>query len=294
VAVNKQTSDAFDARAVGPGIRMLLPTLTPLEASVVSGILARKSFDEKTSLKEVAAEAAVSEAMVVKITKKLGYSGFREFRARLAEYNRLPIATLHQDVSPNDTPSSIVEKVFRTAVKALEDTLAILDIAACETAIDRLHTAKQRDFYGLGGSAQLARDVAHKFLRIGVRASVFDDAHMMLMSATLLDSSDVVMAFSHSGETTAVLEAIELARQNGATVIAVTNSVGSHLADEADIVLCSTAQGSPLLGENAAARIAQLVILDAIFVGVAQQSMAAAEQNLERTMTAVRLKRKVR
>ncbi|RUU47795.1 RpiR family transcriptional regulator, partial [Mesorhizobium sp. M7A.T.Ca.TU.009.01.1.1] len=50
----------------------------------------------------------------------------------------------------------------------------------------------------------------------------------------------------------------------------------------------------PLMGENAAARIAQLNILDALFVAVAQRDYQAAERNLGRTMSAVTSKRKDR
>ena len=71
-----------------------------------------------------------------------------------------------------------------------------------------------------------------------------------------------------------------------------TNYLGSPIGELADVVLRSTARGSPLLGENAAARIAQLNILDAIFVLVAQRARAVAERNLSRTMDAVRAKRK--
>jgi DNA-binding MurR/RpiR family transcriptional regulator len=117
---------------------------------------------------------------------------------------------------------------------------------------------------------------------------------MMLMSASLLVDGDVAIGFSHSGNTIAVIEAIQLARRNGARTIAITNYDSSALAQSADVVLCSTAQGSPLMGENAAARIAQLNILDAIFVAVAQRDYQAAERNLERTMSAVTSKRKDR
>jgi DNA-binding MurR/RpiR family transcriptional regulator len=117
---------------------------------------------------------------------------------------------------------------------------------------------------------------------------------MMLMSASLIADGDIAIGFSHSGNTTAVIEAIQLARRNGARTIAVTNYNSSALAHAADVVLCSTAQGSPLMGENAAARIAQLNILDAVFVAVAQRDYQAAERNLERTMSAVTSKRKDR
>ncbi|MBB4574165.1 MurR/RpiR family transcriptional regulator [Rhizobium sp. MC63] len=285
-------NSANDLKAVGPRIRMMMPQLTPLEARVVETVFGLRDFSEDTALKDLAAEAGVSEAMVVKIAKKLGFSGFRDFRTAVSNYNKLPTAEMHQELSAEDSSAEIIQKVFRTSINALEETLAILDVDAFDRAADLLAKPGQRDFYGVGGSAQIARDVAHKFLRIGVRCSVQDDSHMMLMSASLLGADDVAIGFSHSGNTTAVIEAIQLARKSGARTIAITNYGGSALAQIADIVLCSTAQGSPLMGENAAARIAQLNILDALFMAVAKRNYQAAERNLERTMSAVTSKRK--
>lgn len=287
-------SESFDTKAVGPRIRMMMPLLTPLEAKVVDTVFAMRDFSDETSLKQIADDAGVSEAMVVKITKKLGFSGYRDFRTAVSQYNRQPTAEMHQELSVEDTSQEIVQKVFRTSINALEETLSILDMVAFDKAADLIHSAKHRDFYGVGGSAQIARDVAHKFLRIGVRASVFDDVHMMLMSAALLTEEDIAIGFSHSGNTTAIIEALQLAKRNGAHTIAVTNYNSSALAQAADVVLCSTAQGSPLMGENAAARIAQLNILDAVFMAVAQRDYESAERNLDRTMSAVKSKRKDR
>ncbi len=281
-----------DPRAVGPQIRMRLPSLTPLEGKVAADILGRRDISPDMSLREVAEGSGVSEAMVVKVAKKLGFAGFREFRAGLIEYYGSESASLHSEISAEDTAGEVVQKVFRTAMQALEETFAILDLEAFERAADYLHRARQRDFYGLGGSAQIARDVSHKFLRIGIRTSVFDDAHMMMMSAALLTPDDVAVAYSHSGNTSAVIEALELARRNGARTIAVTNYADSPLARLADVVLCSTAQNSPLLGENATARIAQLNLLDALFVATAQRDRKTADANLSRTMRAVQSKRR--
>src|SRR3954471_20436645 len=285
-------SIAFDdPRTVGPRIRMMMPHLTPLERRVGDTMLGRRDFDEITPLRTVADDAGVSEAMVVKVTKKLGFSGFQDFRAGIVGYNSLPTTELHQELSPDDTSAEIARKVFRTSVHALEETLSILDPEAFEKAADLIFTARQRDFYGMGGSAQIARDAGHKFLRIGVRTSVFDDAHMMLMSAALLGGGEVAVAFSHWGTPTAVIEPLRLARRRGARTVALTNYATSPLAAEADVVLCSTAPGSPLLGENAAARIAQLVILDAVFVAVARRDLGAAERNLAATRAAVAARR---
>jgi DNA-binding MurR/RpiR family transcriptional regulator len=270
---------------------MMLPDLSPSEARI-TGFLMNRAFDDSLPLKLVAEETGTSEAMVVKTAKKLGFEGFRDLRAAIVEYKRQPTVNLHHELEPDDTAETIVKKVFHTAIQALQETLAILDMDAFQRAADLIHGANQRDFYGLGGSAQIARDVAHKFLRIGIRASVFDDTHMMAMSASLIGPGDVVVAYSHSGRTAGILEAVQLAKAGGATVIAVSNYDTGPLADLADVVLCSTAQGSPLTGENAAARIAQLNIMDAVFVAVAQKGYPEAERNLARTMNAVKTKRK--
>jgi DNA-binding MurR/RpiR family transcriptional regulator len=281
----------LDIRTVGPRIRMLMPELTPSEMRVTE-IMLRSAADDGLQLKRVAADASISEAMVVKTAKRLGFAGFRELRSALNAYKQLPNVDLHEDLGPDDSAEVIVQKVFRTAIQALEETLAILDMEGFKRAAALIHGANQREFYGLGGSAQIARDVAHKFLRIGVRTSVYDDTHMMAMSASLLKSDDLVLAFSHSGRTESILEAVQIARSNGAKIIAITNYGSSPLADLSDVVLCSTALGSPLTSENAAARIAQLNIMDAVFMAVAQKGYKSAEENLAQTMAAVRSKRR--
>lgn len=81
---------------------MMLPSLTPLEARVAELVLGSRDFTERTPLQQVAAAVDVSEAMVVKVAKKLGFEGYRDFRASLAAHNRLPIVELHQELSPDD------------------------------------------------------------------------------------------------------------------------------------------------------------------------------------------------
>ncbi len=281
---------ARDIYAVGARIRMTLPTLTDLEGRIVA-VMMESGFGERTALRDVAEATGVSEAMIVKTAKKLGFDGFRDCRAQLGRYHALPSAALHREIAPDDSAAVILSKVFNTAVQALQETLAILDVRVFEAVVDAICAARHRDLYGIGGSAQIARDVAHKFLRIGVRSAIYDDSHMMLMSASLLDERDVAIAFSHSGRTSAVIEALRLAGENGATTIAITNFASAPLAEIASLVLCSTARGSPLLGENAAARVAQLNIMDAVFAAVAQRDYESAEANLQRTSGAVVPKR---
>ncbi|PLW76629.1 SIS domain-containing protein [Cohaesibacter celericrescens] len=273
-------------------IRMSLPTLTDTEARLAQVLTEYEFLEEKTPIKEIATKAEVSEALVVKVAKKMGFNGFSELKSAILGYRKGHSADLYSEISPDDGLKSIATKVFRTSVQALEETLAILDIDAVERAAQALAKANHVDIYGVGGSAQIGRDVSHKFLRIGRRFTVQDDSHMMMMSASVLTKQDVVLAISHSGTTTAVLEGADYAKSNGATIIALSNYDRSPLAEIADITLASTAQGGPLLGENAAARVAQLNILDVVFVQVARLDGELANERLARTTMAVSNKRK--
>ena len=280
--------ETLDIESVSDCLRQRFSTLTALEARVISVILSQCTIDDKTLLKVVADETQVSKAMVVKIAKKLGFDGFRSLRAALAKHNRLPLAKARQELSDQPTVRALAENARGASLKALEEVYSLVSFENLGQAAQWLYTARQRDFYGLGGSAQLARDAVCKFLRIGLRGSAFDDGLMMLMSASLLQKGDVVVAFSYSGQTLIVLEAAGQARKNGAHVIAITNCPGSRLTQVAHVVLCATVEDSPLTGENGAARMAQLSLLDALFMAVAQSNPTATEANLSRTMSVVR------
>ncbi len=281
----------MDPRTIGAHIRMKRPLLSSLELKVLDKIIARDEFSEETSIKEIAIENQVSEAMIVKIAKKLDFSGYREFRSNLVLYRQLEVSRMFQDLSADDDMENLVTKVFRNSIQALEETMAILDIQAMKKCADLLATRKKILLFGLGGSAQIAFDFSHKLLRIGIDSHVLNDSHMMLMSAALCDVDSVVIGISHSGHTSDVVEALKLARSNGARTIAITNYAGSPICSYADIVLNSTSRGGTLLGENAASRIAQLNILDVLYVAIAQKDHKKSEENLSRTIAAIGNKR---
>jgi hypothetical protein len=72
----------------------------------------------------------------------------------------------------------------------------------------------------------------------------------MLISAAPLQKGDVAVAFSYSGQTLVVVEAVRQARKNGAHTIAVTNHADSLSAKAADLVLCARVENAPLSGER--------------------------------------------
>lgn len=119
--------------------------------------------------------------------------------------------------------------------------------------------------FGLGNSGAIALDMQHKFLRIGYNIYSYTDNHMQAIAASHLTSSDVAVGISHSGFSRDIVEALEIARNNGAKTISITNHGKSPIIKQSDLVL-STASDEiqySILGLNS--RIAQLAIVDALY-----------------------------
>ena len=272
---------------IGPRIRLAMSGLTDKEQQIVRHCFALGAHIEGLSIHDLAEQQDVSAAMIVKLAQRLGFSGFREMKQALVEYSHLPVVDLHSELDPNDDAPTVMGKVFNTALHALQETLAILDPDALMLAAEILRSATSIDIYGAGGSGAMALDAHHKFLRIGVRSFVVTDSHLMVMSSSLLGPQSAVLGFSHSGKTIAVIQAFRLARERGARTILITNTANSPLSKYADVILAAVAQGSPITGENAAARVAQLCILDTLFVLVAQSAYEQSLHNLDSTIGAV-------
>ena len=82
----------------------------------------------------------------------------------------------------------------------------------------------------------------------------------------------MAIAISHTGTTTDTVEALRVAEAGGATTIAITNVRDSPLTAHARLVLTTAARETTFRSGAMASRIAQLAVVDCLFVGVAQRS----------------------
>jgi RpiR family transcriptional regulator, repressor of rpiB and als operon len=277
----------MDIYDIGLQMRLAMKGLTKSERAVLKYCLALGVRLEDKNIGAIAAHANVSPALVVKVAKKCGFSGFKRMKTTLIAYSRLPGMILHEELSRDDSVKAVTEKVFNTAIIALRETSTILSVESLERAADMLYRARRIDIYGVGGSGALVHDCFHKFLRIGVRTNACTDTHQILMLAASLEKGDVVLGFSHSGQSKTIVDAFAVARNKGVPTIAITNTIGSPMAELAELALYSVAQGSPITGENAAARVAQLTLFDVLFVLFAQHNYKASMTALENAIGAV-------
>lgn len=265
-----------------PQIRMIQESMTVTEKKIVEWLLNPKNLTSKTALHTVAENLSVSEALIVKVAKLLGFNGFRDLRAQLSFYFHDKNA-INIELSEEHTVHELVHKVFDISLQTIKEGKSIVNSQVIETAAKCFFHARNRDLYAAGGSNTVTDDIAHKFLRLGIRCNTYRDIHLMMMSASMLTEDDVVVVVSHSGKTSDLLEAVKVARNNGAKIICITHSYISPIAELSDFIICTPAPDTPLLGKNASARILQLILVDAFFVAVARQNMAFSEVNLDKT-----------
>ncbi len=270
-------------------LRGLLDALNGAQRRVAEAILADPRAAASSTIAELAALAGVSQASVVRLCQSLGLPGYPELRLALAaEGGRRGEDGPVGDIAEGDDLASVVRTMAQLDAQAVRDTADLLDLATLERAIDALETARRIDVYGVGASAIVGADLAQKLTRIGRVSISYGDAHLGLTSAALLEPGDVAVAVSHSGATSDTLDMLRTAAARGATTIAVTNFPHSPLATEADHTLVTAARETVFRAGATASRLAQLVVVDCLFVGLAQRTFTASQAALEATWLAVR------
>jgi DNA-binding MurR/RpiR family transcriptional regulator len=162
-----------------------------------------------------------------------------------------------------------------------------LDPAVAERVVEAINGAGRIDIYGAGASGFVASDFQQKLHRIGRTAFYFPDIHTALTSAALLGKGDVALGISHTGTTSDVVEVLEQAHGRGATTVALTNFPRSPISQVADFVLTTAVRETTYRSGAMASRLAQLTVVDCLFVGVAARNRTRAKRALEATAEAV-------
>lgn len=220
------------------------------------------------TINQIADELGLAESTVFRFCQRLGFKGFQAFKISLAAEVVAPLKDIHEKIEEGDSVKSVTEKVFRSNIKTLEDTLQIVDEEAVEKAVAAILSARKIEFFGNGGSAIVAMDGYHKFVRLGLHVAMNLDSHMQLMSASQLGTDDVAVIISHSGSTTDVLDVLRVLKEKNVTILCVTNFAKSPLSKDADIVLYTISEETDFRSEALASRIAELSLIDALYTNL--------------------------
>lgn len=248
-------------------IQARLEHLNKSERKVADAILRDPGAATRYSIAALARAANVSEPTVNRFCRGFSATGFPDFKIRLAQSIATGTPYVGQDIEPDDTVEDFTDKIMLSTIASLDKARQSLDPKAISTVIDYLIQAKQINFFGMGGSASVALDAQHKFFRFNIPVASYDDALMQRMVAAGSQVGDVIVVISYTGRTRESVEIASVGRDNGATVIGITNP-DSPLAECCTAVLGVTAPEDTEVYMPMSSRIIHLTVIDILATGV--------------------------
>jgi DNA-binding MurR/RpiR family transcriptional regulator len=274
-------------------LRAALPSLRPSERRVAELVLADPVAAVDLTINDLAERGDTSVASVVRFCRTLGYSGYSDFRLTLASSVGREQVSLGRfgvsdsDISETDDAESVVAKLAFHEAHDIEATAAGLDLRVLDIVAAAVVAAPRIDIYGSASSGLTAADLQQKLHRVGLVSYHWTDVHLALTSAAVLTKGCVAIGFSHSGRTIETADSLASARERGATTVLVTNFPASPIAQEVDYVLATSATETRYRPGAMSGRIAQLAVVDFLFVRIAQLMSDRASAPLELSFDAV-------
>ena len=220
------------------------------------------------SISDIADSTNVSVASVSRLSKKLGYSNYKELRMDLAK-EIMPdenIGAIYESIKPSDSEEQIAEKVFLGNIKSLEDTFKMLNPKWLKAAAEKISNARRLVFFGIGSSGHICKDAALRFALLDIQAESYSDAQEIVIQSLRLNKNDVAIGLSHSGRSRITVEAIKMAKDSGATTIGISNYLKSPLDNYTDIFFCTSFAENQVKVAALSSRIAQMCLLDALYL----------------------------
>lgn len=274
-------------------IRTTMPRLRPAEVAVAQTLLGDPEAALNATVATLAERAEVSQASVIRLAKALGFSGFPALRMELAQSMSRRAVELERSniaegrLNASDSLEEMVNKVAFHEARTIEHTARSIDLDALERVAQAIVASDRVVTFGVGASGLAAADLAQKLQRIGIVCLNAADTHVQLVHAALADARTTAIAFSFGGDTLDVLKAVEVARRAGAKTVAVTNDPKSPIGAAAAEVLRTSAREANLRAAALASRIAQLAVVDFLFVRIGQLRFDDLDAALRATREAV-------
>ena len=268
-------------------LRKLDGSFRKQEQKVADYVLGNLEAVAYQRLNEIANAADVSDATVNRFCQTLGCDGFKDFRIAIAQNVAASLQYLggpSHDRSPTD---KLVTQVFSALVDTLNLARNQLDNESLQQAITAIANANRLAFLGVGGgSANVAREGANRFFRLGIPSEAHSDGYFLRMLTSTLHEGDVVFAISSSGSPVELLDSVAIANQYGAQTISLTK-IGSDLAQATEISIEIDLPEDQDIYKPTASRLAFMAIIDVLATGVARTRPEAVKENLRRIRTSL-------
>ncbi|MGX7420484.1 MurR/RpiR family transcriptional regulator [Carnobacterium gallinarum] len=200
--------------------------LSKKEKAIADFVLTKQAKIDDMSIQDLAAAVHTSNATITRFCHKLSYRSFAEFKTKFFQEQHIKPTTLQ-------IPSKIADYYSRLISSSAE----LIEPAALKDFLKRIRSAKRIIICGLGSSGLTATEFKYQLMRMNFNVDAITDPHMMLMNSALLDKEDLLIGISNSGETTAVIDAVKIAKNEAASIFSITNRNHTTLTNLSDGVL---------------------------------------------------------
>ena len=253
-------------------LRSTLEFMSSAERKIARVILADPERFTKYSLGELARISDVAQGSIINFSKKYCGGGFTDLKLAvaktIAEEGETPFSTSEG----SDSIGAILGNTVTDISLGLENTVALNGELELSRAVDMLLHAKKIEIYGIFRSAVVATDMYYQLIQLGLSANFVSDVLTCAMSASMLDEDSLVVAVSSSGQTQDVIDAVRLAKANGAPILAITAHKESPLARLADVTLIASPSGNSVSTHATEIRASQLAIVDTLCTALRERT----------------------
>ncbi len=270
-------------------IRQSVGELNKAERRVANTMLKDIDGATRMTIKDLAQSASVSEPTIVRFARRMGCEGFSDFKLRLSQDHAIArMFVLNEDEDLPRDAAMVATHVYEAAAQALAQSFARRDPAALERAAEAIVIARRVWCLGVGGSsANIAAEAENRFFRYDIAASFSSDPYRQRMLAALSEPNDVLLIFSVTGKPRSLVESANIARELGATVIAVTRP-NTPLANESSILVpLEILDHERHLQIPSCTRYGQLFLLDCIVTIVGTRRLPASAEKLRRVRATI-------
>jgi len=266
-------------------IRSLKENFTDSEEKIAQYIMKNKDKVYNLTALELAKNTDTSSASVIRFAKKIGFSGFQELKISLAKETSMDISDkeIYEGTSIQDPTETIMQKIASENINAIEDTLKLLDKDAIDRSAKLINDSRSINLFGLGSSYLVGKDLEYKLTRINKSVHLHSDYHLQLVSASNMGKEDIGIGISHSGKTKETLKAMKIAKDSGAKIISLTKFGDNPISTMADINLYTSAVEEHLRMGAISSRIAQLTVIDILFVNLIKYNYEDISKHVEKS-----------
>ena len=218
---------------------------------------------------ELAQACGVSDASVSRFCKKIDMKGFHHLKITLAkeisERGKEGEEEVSNHISVNDIDQSL-KNILANKVTEITQTVSMMDTKQLHEILNLLNNAKTVQFFAVGNTIPVAIDGAFKLNQIGIPAVSGTIWETQIGYTYNMTADDVVIAISNSGESTAVLRALEAARSVGATTISITNSEKSSAAQLSDYHITTATREKLFLDGYCFSRVSATTVIEILYL----------------------------